>query len=339
MLLALMLLMLGMAAAEEAAEDDWQPELIGRAIELVRQMDAQEQGSLFGRPAASSAAAIDRGRPQKAFISADGMDGVIVLMTVGLMLTDEEAMSSSDEAAMNAALSVYARIAVRAIAEVPEYGLAGEMMLTGNDPEGSAAASLLYAGDAPEMGMLLLSYGENGAVMVRWFAENGGVCLTAVPTMYQPTEWTADELVNIYQTPFEEVDLSRAAILVPSAPHQPDEDTLRQLALQSAQEMQDWAEKQGGDEAVIPWNTAETAVQISKMEYEASQTLFEAQMQRCGRTDSTILDMLATALYPCDAHDAGGMLYLQPEEGTLIVVAWQAMNGAVMMRSMYAPQE
>ena len=123
MLLALMLI-LGVATAEEAAETDWKPELVGRAIELVRQMDAQEQGTLFGRPAALSAAAIDRGMPERAFISADGMDGVIALMTVGLMLTDEEALSSSDDAEMNAALSVYARIAMRAIAEVPEYGLA-----------------------------------------------------------------------------------------------------------------------------------------------------------------------------------------------------------------------
>ena len=213
------------------------------------------------------------------------------------------------------------------------------MMLTGNDPEGIVAASLLYAGEAPEMGMMLLSYGENGAAMVRWFAENGGVCLTAVPTMYQPTEWTADELADIYQTPFEEVDLSCAANLAPSAPHQPDEAVLHQLALQSAQEMQDWTARQGGDEAMIPWNVAETAVQISEMEYDASQTPFEAQMQHCGRTESTILDILAIALYPCDAHDAGGLLYLQPEAGTPIVVAWEAMNGAVMMRSMYAPQE
>lgn len=43
MLLALMLLMLGMATAEDAADDAWEYELVGRAIELVRQMDAQEQ--------------------------------------------------------------------------------------------------------------------------------------------------------------------------------------------------------------------------------------------------------------------------------------------------------
>ena len=44
MLLALMLLMLGMATAEDAADDAWEYELVGRAIELVRQMDAQERG-------------------------------------------------------------------------------------------------------------------------------------------------------------------------------------------------------------------------------------------------------------------------------------------------------
>lgn len=34
MLLALMLLMLGMATAEDAADDAWEYELVGRAIEL-----------------------------------------------------------------------------------------------------------------------------------------------------------------------------------------------------------------------------------------------------------------------------------------------------------------
>ena len=47
MLLALMLLMLGMAMAEDAADDAGEYELVGRAIELVRQMDAQERGRLF----------------------------------------------------------------------------------------------------------------------------------------------------------------------------------------------------------------------------------------------------------------------------------------------------
>lgn len=47
MLLALMLLMLGMATAENSADDAWEYELVGRAIELVRQMDAQERGRLF----------------------------------------------------------------------------------------------------------------------------------------------------------------------------------------------------------------------------------------------------------------------------------------------------
>lgn len=43
----LLALMLGMATAEDAADDAWEYELVGRAIELVRQMDAQERGRLF----------------------------------------------------------------------------------------------------------------------------------------------------------------------------------------------------------------------------------------------------------------------------------------------------
>lgn len=43
----LLALMLGMATAEDAPDDAWEYELVGRAIELVRQMDAQERGRLF----------------------------------------------------------------------------------------------------------------------------------------------------------------------------------------------------------------------------------------------------------------------------------------------------
>lgn len=81
-------------------------------------------------------------------------------------------------------------------------------------------------------------------------------------------------------------------------------------------------------------------MQISILDYDASQmTAFEAQMQQCGKTETKFLDILAIALYPCDAHDASGLLYLRPRTGTPIVVAWQAMNGAVVMRSVYAPQD
>ena len=104
--------------------------------------------------------------------------------------------------------------------------------------------------------------------------------------------------------------------------------------------MQHWAALSGEQEGIVPWNTAETAVQISILDYDASQmTAFEAQMQQCGKTETEFLDILAIALYPCDAHDASGLLYLRPRTGTPIVVAWQAMNDAVVMRSVYAPQK
>lgn len=76
MLLALMLLMLGMATAEDAPDDAWEYELVGRAIELVRQMDAQERGRLFEDTLNITEVActetpqpIDRGMPRQAFIS------------------------------------------------------------------------------------------------------------------------------------------------------------------------------------------------------------------------------------------------------------------------------
>ena len=134
-------------------------------------------------------------------------------------------------------------------------------------------------------------------VLVRWFAENGCVCLTAIPVAHQATELTTDKLSEFYAGEFEEVDLSRAVVLAELEPHQPDEETIRQLALQSAQEMQHWAALSGEQEGIVPWNTAETAVQISILDYDASQmTALEAQMQQCGKTETKFLDILAIAL-------------------------------------------
>lgn len=334
MLLALMML-LGMATAEDAAEDAWEYELVGRAIDLVRQMDAQERGRLFEDTLNITEAAgtetpqpIDRGMPQQAFISVNGTDKSASVLLFALMMMDAGADTDATDETENA----YLRIVERTFAVSPEFGMDAQ--------ETSAAANLLYAGDAPEMGLLLLSYGENGAVLVRWFAENGCVCLTAIPAAHQATGLTTDKLSELYAGEFEEVDLSCAVALAESEPHQPDEDTIRALALQSAQEMQNWAALSGEQEGIIPWNTAETAVKISLLDYDASQmTVFEAQMQQCGKTETKFLDILAIALYPCDAHDASGLLYLRPRTGTPIVVAWQAMNGAVVMRSVYAPQD
>ena len=333
-LLALMML-LGMATAEDAAEDAWKYELVGHAIDLVRQMDAQERGRLFEDTLNITEVActetpqpIDRGMPRQAFISVNGTDKSASVLLFALMMMDASADTDATDETENA----YLRIVERTFAVSPEFGMDAQ--------ETSAAANLLYAGDAPEMGLLLLSYGENGAVLVRWFAENGCVCLTAIPAAHQATELTTDKLSELYAGEFEEVDLSCAVALAESEPHQPDEDTIRQLALQSAQEMQNWAALSGEQEGIIPWNTAETAVKISLLDYDASQmTAFEAQMQQCGKTETKFLDILAIALYPCDAHDASGLLHLRPRTGTPIVVAWQAMNGAVVMRSVYAPQD
>lgn len=334
-LLMIIMLTLGMATAEDAAEDAWKYELVGRAIDLVRQMDAQERGRLFEDTLNITEAAgtetpqpIDRGMPRQAFISVNGTDKSASVLLFALMMMDASADTDATDETENA----YLRIVERTFAVSPEFGMDAQ--------ETSAAANLLYAGDAPEMGLLLLSYGENGAVLVRWFAENGCVCLTAIPAAHQATELTTDKLSELYAGEFEEVDLSCAVALAESEPHQPDEDTIRTLALQSAQEMQNWAALSGEQEGIVPWNTAETAVQISLLDYDVSQmTAFEAQMQQCGKTETKFLDILAIALYPCDAHDASGLLHLRPRTGTPIVVAWQAMNGAVVMRSVYAPQD
>ena len=130
--------------------------------------------------------------------------------------------ASADTDATDETENAYLRIVERTFAVFPEFGMDAQ--------ETSAAANLLYAGDAPEMGLLLLSYGENGVVLVRWFAENGCVCLTAIPVAHQATELTTDKLSEFYAGEFEEVDLSRTAVLAELEPHQPDEDTIRQLS-------------------------------------------------------------------------------------------------------------
>lgn len=254
MLLALMLLMLGMATAEDAADDAWEYELVGRAIELVRQMDAQERGRLFEDTLNITEVActetpqpIDRGMPRQAFISVNGTDKSASVLFFALMMMDASADTDATDETENA----YLRIVERTFAVSPEFGMDAQ--------ETSAAANLLYAGDAPEMGLLLLSYGEHGAVLVRWFAENGCVCLTAIPAAHQATELTTDKLSEFYAGEFEEVDLSCAVALAELEPHQPDEDTIRQLALQSAQEMQHWAALSGEQEGIVPWNTAENS--------------------------------------------------------------------------------
>ena len=98
MLLALMLLMLGMATAEDAADDAWEYELVGRAIELVRQMDAQERGRLFEDTLNITEVActetpqpIDRGMPRQAFISVNGTDKSASVLFFALMMMDASA--------------------------------------------------------------------------------------------------------------------------------------------------------------------------------------------------------------------------------------------------------
>ena len=297
MLLALLLL-LAMATAEDAAEDAWKYELVGRAIDLVRQMDAQERGRLFEDTLNITEAAgtetpqpIDRGMPQQAFISVNGTDKSASVLLFALMMMDASADTDATDETKNA----YLRIVERTFAVSPEFGMDAQ--------ETSAAANLLYAGDAPEMGLLLLSYGENGAVLVRWFAENGCVCLTAIPAAHQATELTTDKLSELYAGEFEEVDLSCTVALAESEPHQPDEDTLRQLALQSAQEMQNWAALSGEQEGIIPWNTAETAVKISLLDYDASQMQAEKFLQ-----PQTLL-ILGLGLFAFVFDTAGGVLF------------------------------
>ena len=138
MLLALMLLMLGMATAEDAADDAWEYELVGRAIELVRQMDAQERGRLFEDTLNITEVActetpqpIDRGMPRQAFISVNGTDKSASVLFFALMMMDASADTDATDETENA----YLRIVERTFAVSPEFGMDAQ--------ETSAAASAM----------------------------------------------------------------------------------------------------------------------------------------------------------------------------------------------------
>lgn len=116
MLLALMLLMLGMATAEDAADDAWEYELVGRAIELVRQMDAQERGRLFEDTLNITEVActetpqpIDRGMPRQAFISVNGTDKSASVLFFALMMMDASADTDATDETENAYLRIVER--------------------------------------------------------------------------------------------------------------------------------------------------------------------------------------------------------------------------------------
>ena len=109
-LLMIIMLTLAMATAEDAAEDAWKYELVGRAIDLVRQMDAQERGRLFEDTLNITEAAgtetpqpIDRGMPQQAFISVNGADKSASVLLFALMMMDASADTDATDETENAA--------------------------------------------------------------------------------------------------------------------------------------------------------------------------------------------------------------------------------------------
>ena len=162
MLLALMLLMLGMATAEDAADDAWEYELVGRAMELVRQMDAQERGRLFEDTLNITEVActetpqpIDRGMPRQAFISVsvNGTDKSASVLFFVLMMMDASADTDATDETENA----YLRIVERTFAVFPEFGMDAQ--------ETSAAANLLYAGNGTAAAVLRRKWRGAGALV------------------------------------------------------------------------------------------------------------------------------------------------------------------------------
>ena len=120
MLMALMLV-LGTATAETSADDTWEYELLWYATELVRQMDAQEQGRLFGGTLENqeTSSVIDRGMPERALISVNGAEKSDSVLLFVLLMMD----ASADTAATDETYAAYLRIVERTFAVYPDFGM------------------------------------------------------------------------------------------------------------------------------------------------------------------------------------------------------------------------
>lgn len=359
MLLALMML-LGMATAEDAAEDDaWKREIVGYAIERARMMDVEARSpeyaerweSMNGTMSDEIKAAlanIDHTMPQKVFVSETRQSTAWVMGELMLLVgANQKNLTTAEWNTANRYMTqqwmaMWEMIADKGATQTEEQSARVQAF------RWTTSLGAVYAGEAPENGLVLLYYPGQCNILAHWYTENGCVNLTVMTTEYQPDEPTAGDVSMHYTVPFEEFD--PAGAVLPTGQN-PEEETdaayIQQCAFEVTANVQTLVpamEKLGLSEMdeLVPWNIAEESnVQVTfypaeKLAYPPWHTHNRISLAASpDATSLTAFTVMDRKLFPCTG--AGGMLTLIPETGTPIVVSWQPENGAAIFWASYAP--
>lgn len=359
MLLALMML-LAMATAEDAAEDDaWKGEIVGYAIGRARQMDAEARSPEYAErwetlngtisdEIKAALADVDHTMPQKVFVSETRQSTAWVMGELMLLVgANQKNLTTAEWNTANRYMTqqwmaMWEMIADKGATQTEEQSARVQAF------RWTTSLGAVYAGEAPENGLVLLYYPGQCNILAHWYTENGCVNLTVMTTEYQPDEPTAGDVSLYYTVPFEEFDPADAVL--PTGQN-PEEETdaayIQQCAFEVTANVQTLVpamEKLGLSEMdeLVPWNIAEESnVQVTfypaeKLAYPPWHTHNRISLAASpDATSLTAFTVMDRKLFPCTG--AGGMLTLIPETGTPIVVSWQPENGAAIFWASYAP--
>lgn len=355
MLLALMML-LGMATAED---DAWKREIVGYAIERARMMDVEARSpeyaerweSMNGTMSDEIKAAlanIDHTMPQKVFVSETRQSTAWVMGELMLLVgANQKNLTTAEWNTANRYMtqqwmSMWEMIADKGATQTEEQSARVQAF------RWTTSLGAVYAGEAPENGLVLLYYPGQCNILAHWYTENGCVNLTVMTTEYQPDEPTAGDVSMHYTVPFEEFGPADAVLPEEQdLTEEPDTAYIQQCAFEVTERVQALVpvmEKLGLSEMdeLVPWNIAEESnVQVTfypaeKLAYPPWHThnriSLAASPDAASLTAFTVMDR---KLFPCTG--VGGLLTLIPETGTPIVVSWQPENGAAIFWASYAP--
>lgn len=359
MLLALMML-LGMATAEEAAEDDaWKREIVGYAIERARMMDVEARSpeyaerweSMNGTMSDEIKAAladVDHTMPQKVFVSETRQSTAWVMGELMLLVgANQKNLTTAEWNTANRYMTqqwmaMWEMIADKGATQTEEQSARVQAF------RWTTSLGAVYAGDAPENGLVLLYYPGQCNILAHWYTENGCVSVQVEAADFQSENPTAGDVSLYYTVPFEEFDPADAVL--PTGQN-PEEETdaayIQQCAFEVTANVQTLVpamEKLGLSEMdeLVPWNIAEESnVQVTfypaeKLAYPPWHTHNRISLAASpDATSLTAFTVMDRKLFPC--MGAGGMLTLIPETGTPIVVSWQPENGAAIFWASYAP--
>ena len=244
MLMALMLI-LGTATAEEAADNDaWRREIVGYAIERARQLDAEARSpeyaerweSLNGTMSNEIKAALaeaDHTMPQKVFVSETGQSGAWTLVEISVLI------GANQNNLTVAEWNIANRYMTQQWTNMLEILVFDDGVETADRPacvqafRQTTPLGTVYAGDAPENGLMLLYYPGQCNVLVHWYTENGCVSVQVEAANFQSENPTAGDVSMYYTVPFEEFDPADAVL--PAEQNQaeePDAAYLQQCAFE-----------------------------------------------------------------------------------------------------------